>query len=193
MKQNFWKISSAFALGAFMLASCASTAHIEKDETANFGKYKTFTWLHGDENKLEKQSTLAESKIRLAVTQELQKSGWKQAKNNPDVLLDYDLLVERSSKEKKEPVYSQSYNRLVYNPYTRRYVSVYYPSQFMGYESYEEIIKEGTVTVTMIDAKTDKVVWQGWTTDEVNNRNITSREIQNAVHSIFKKFDVVKN
>jgi hypothetical protein len=45
----------------------------------------------------------------------------------------------------------------------------------------------------MIDAKTDKTVWQGWTTDEVNSRNLTSKEIQYAVKSIFRKFDVAKN
>ena len=44
----------------------------------------------------------------------------------------------------------------------------------------------------MTDAETDKMVWQGWTTDEVNNRNITSKEIQNSVKSIFRKFDVAK-
>jgi hypothetical protein len=44
----------------------------------------------------------------------------------------------------------------------------------------------------MIDAKTDKMVWQGWTTEEVNNKNLTSKEIQKAVASIFRKFDVAK-
>jgi hypothetical protein len=45
----------------------------------------------------------------------------------------------------------------------------------------------------MIDTKTDKTVWQGWTTDEVNSKNLTSKEIQNSVRSIFKKFDLAKN
>jgi hypothetical protein len=39
--------------------------HIEKDETVNFNKYKTFTWLHGENGKLENQSDLIESKIRV--------------------------------------------------------------------------------------------------------------------------------
>jgi hypothetical protein len=192
MKRINWKAWGAAALSSVMLASCATTAHIEKDESVNFSNYKSFTWLHGNEAKLDKQSDLAESKIRIAVTQELQKSGWKQTENNPDVILDYDLLVERASKEKKEPVYSQPYSRLVYNPYTRRYATIYYPSQFLGYESYEKLIREGTITITMIDAKTDKMVWQGWTTEEVNNKNLTSKEIQKAVASIFRKFDVAK-
>lgn len=193
MKRTFWKAWGAVALGSVMLISCASTAHIEKDESVNLSNYKTFTWLHGDEGKLENTSDLAETKIRTAVTQELQKNGWKQVKTKPDVLLDYDVLVERASKEKKEPVYSHPYSRLVYNPYTRRYATIYYPSQFIGYESYQELIKEGTITITMIDAKTDKVIWQGWTTSEVNSKNLTSKEIQKAVSSIFKKFDVAKS
>jgi hypothetical protein len=81
----------------------------------------------------------------------------------------------------------------VYNPYARRYTTIYYPSQFQGYERDERPIREGTVTISMIDTKTDKTVWQGWTTDEVNSRNLTTKEIQNSVRSIFKKFDIAKN
>ncbi len=192
MKTISFKAWLIAALGSFILLSCGTTAHIEKDESANFNSYKSFTWLHGDEGKLENQSDLIESKVRQAVTLELEKAGWKQTKNKPDVILDYDLLVERASKEKREAVYSQPGSRLVYNPYTRRYATVYYPSQFLGYESVEQLIKESTITITMIDAKTDKMVWQGWTTEEVSNRNITQKEIQRAVASIFKKFDVAK-
>jgi hypothetical protein len=54
------------------------------------------------------------------------------------------------------------------------------------------VIREGTITVTMIDAKNDKTVWQGWTTAEVNNRNLTNKEIQKAVANIFKKSELAK-
>jgi len=192
MKTINFKAWLIAAVGPFILLSCGTTAHIEKDDNVNFNSYKSFTWLHGDEGKLENQSDLIESKVRQAVSLELEKAGWKQNKNKPDVLLDYDLLVERASKEKREPMYSQPTTRVIYNPYTRRYATIYYPSQFLGYDSYEQLIKESTITITMIDAKTDKTVWQGWTTGEVNNRNITQKEIQKAVASIFKKFDVAK-
>jgi hypothetical protein len=192
MKKINLKTAIVAVLGIGLLAGCASSAHIEKDETVNFSKYKTFTWVHGDNGKLESQSDLVESKIRNAVTKEFEKIGWRESKGRPDVLLDYDVLVERSSKPQNEPVYSQPYSRTVFNPYTRRWATIYYPSQFLGYESYEKIIKEGTITVTMIDTKTDKTVWQGWTTGEVNSRNLTNKEIQKAVASIFKKSDLVK-
>ena len=108
-------------------------------------------------------------------------------------MIDYDILVEKSVKELSNPVYSQPYSRLIYNPYTRRYASVYYPSQFLGYDREQKAVREGTVTITLIDSKTDKTVWQGWTTDEVNSRNLTSKEVQNLIKSIFKKADLAKN
>lgn len=188
---------SGFAVIVFLLASCATTAHYEKDDNVNFGDYKTFAWVDvtesGQKNK-NRRSNLTEQKIKDAVNKELAKSaGWKEVKNRPDVFLSYDVLVERSSKESTSPVYSRPYTRVFFNPRTRRYVNVYYPSQFVGYERDEQSIREGTVTISIIDARNDKTVWQGWTTDEVNSRNLTSREIQNSVRSIFKKFDLAKN
>ncbi len=179
----------------FLLAGCASTAHIEKDDTADFSTYKTFAWASKADAKNEhKNVDLSAQKLKQAVSNELQKSaGWKETTNHPDVLLSYDVLVERNIKESSNPVYTRPYSRLIYNPYTRRYATLYYPSQFIGYDRDERPIKEGTVTISMIDTKTDKMVWQGWSTDEVNSRNFTSKEIQSAVRSIFKKFDIAKN
>jgi Domain of unknown function (DUF4136) len=132
--------------------------------------------------------------MREAVSKELEKSaGWKESKKNPGVLLSYDVLVEKTVQQRSDPVYSRPFTRTYYNPYTRRFVNVYYPSQFRGYDNYDVPSREGTVTITMIDANTEKTVWQGWTTDEVNSKNISSKEIQNSVRAIFKKFDIAKN
>ena len=188
---------SGIIIFVFLLASCSSTAHIEKDDNADFTCYKSFAWVDKDgegRNDRNKNNDLTELRIREAVNKELEKSaGWKEVKNRPDVLLTYDVLVEKGIKENNNPVYSRPYSRLLYNPYTRRYTTLYYPSQFMGYERDERSIREGTVTISMIDTRTDKTVWQGWTTDEVNSKNLTSKEIQNSVRSIFKKFDLAKN
>ena len=179
-----------------LLGSCASTAHIEKDDAADFSNYKTYAWLEkdSDDKAGSKNNDLVELKIRNAVNAELVKNvGWKESKNNPDIILSYDVLVERNVEERNDPVYSRPYTRTVYNPYTRRYTTIYYPSQFMGYDRDQRVVREGTVTLTMIDTKTNKAVWQGWTTDEVNGRNLTKKEIDNSVRAIFKKFDVAKN
>ena len=196
MMRNLKLWSGSMAI-VFLLASCASTAHIEKDDNTDFSKYRTFSWVEKegqDKNDRKKNNDLAEQKIRDAVSKELEKTaGWRESKNNPDVLLSYDVLVERSVKQESDPVYSRSFTRTFYNSYSRRFYNVFYPSRFMGYDNYDVNTREGTVTISMIDADTEKTVWQGWATDEVNNRNMTSKEIQSSVRAIFRKFDIAKN
>ena len=191
------KLWSGYLSFVFLLASCASTAHIEKDDNTDFSKYKTFAWIDKDgegKHDRNKSNDLTERKIREAVSKELEKSaGWKESKSRPDVLLSYDVLVEKTVQQRSDPVYSNPFTRTYYNPYTRRFVNVYYPSQFRGYDNYEVPSREGTITITMLDTKTEKTVWQGWTTDQVNSKNISSKEIQNSVRAIFRKFDIAKN
>ena len=195
--KKYWKAWSGSLAVVFLLASCAPTAHIEKDDTADFKSYRTYAWIDKDgEGKKDRNRSndLAEQKIREAVNKELESSaGWKESKKNPDILLSYDLLVERSVKNQPDAVYSQPFTRTFYNPYRGRFFNVYYPSQFMGYDNRNVPVREGTVTITMTDARTDKAVWQGWSTGEIDSRNMSSKEITAGVRKIFKKFDIAKN
>jgi len=195
MKKNMLQTLGGVAVAALILTGCASVAHVEKDNNADFSKYKTYSWIDRDgsgKQDRNHRNDLMEQNIRAAVNRELQEEGWRETKNRPDILVSYDVLVEKSVKQQNDPVYSRSYSRTFFNPYTRRYINVFYPSQFQGYDNYEVPVKEGTITVTMIDANTDKMVWQGWTTDEVNSKNLTHKEIRNSVRSIFRKFDTAK-
>lgn len=183
----------AFMFAVVLLAACSNTAHIEKDPSTSLGNYKTYSWIENGENNAKARShknDIAEANIRKAVNQQLEKNGFTEVKRNPDLLLTYDLLVEKSVKEKNDPVYSRSFSRLFYNPYSRRFGTIYYPSQFLGYDNYSTPVREGTVTISFIDPKTDKTIWQGWATDEINSSHMTGKEIQKNVKSIFRKFDV---
>jgi hypothetical protein len=195
MKSMKWKLLGSIAIAAFIIVGCSAPVHVEKDDNVDFSKYITFAWVDKDgagKRDRDKSNDLMEQKFKTAVTKALDKQGWRIDNRRPDVLINYDVLVERNTKRESDPVYSQPFTRTFYNPYSRRYYSVYYPSQFMGYDDYSRAVREGTVTITVTDANTDRVVWQGWTTDEVNSRNLTSKEINNAVKSIFRKFDVAR-
>jgi hypothetical protein len=123
------------------------------------------------------------------VNEELKDLGWKEVTENPDALVSYDFLVEREIVSQSDPVYTQPFNRYYYNPYTRRWNSIYFPSQFIGYDNYEVPVREGTLTISLIDAKTDRRIWQGWTTEEMNNSRLTSVEIGKSIRNIFNRFD----
>ena len=193
MKKNWtlWSLSLGIV---FLLAKCGPSTHIEKDDNTDFNRYKTFAWIDRDgKSKIGSANDLAERKIKEAVNKELEKTaGWRETTRNPDVLLSYDVLVEKSVKSVNDPVYSRPFTRTFYSPYSRRFINVYYPSQFMGYDNYDVPTREGTVTISMIDADTDKTVWQGWSTAEVDSRKMTSKEIESSVKAIFRKFDVAK-
>lgn len=180
-------------LPIILAISCAAPAYVEKDETADFSRYKTYAWI--DNNKKDDKNRHTEfmkKHVHDAANAQLVKEGWREDRSKPDVLISYDLLVEKTTREQSNPVYSRPYQRIYYNPFYRRYGTIYYPSTFMGYDNDTETVREGTLTITMVDAKTDKTIWQGWTTDDVNSRNVTQKEIQSSVNSIFRKFDVVK-
>ena len=191
MKAINWVAAVAMSAALFV-TGCAGTAHIEKDKSADFTKYKTYAWVEKPETKETKKAMkngITETNIRNSVNEQLQKIGWKEVNANPDVMVNYELLVDKTEKQQRDAVYTQPFTRSYYNRYTGRVNTYYYPSQFSGYDTYTTTVKEGTVTITMIDNRTDKAVWQGWTTSELNSNKITGREIDQSVKTIFKKFD----
>jgi hypothetical protein len=191
IRSMIW-VSVVAISAALLITGCAGTAHIEQDKSADFSKYKTYAWVEKPETKEAKRTRkneLTEANIHNAVNKQLQKIGWVEVNKSPDIMVNYELLVERSDREQKDAVYSPSFTRSYYNRYTGRVNTYYYPGQFSGYDTYTTTVKEGTVTITMIDNRTDKAVWQGWTTSEVNSRKMTGKEIDQSVKTIFKKFD----
>jgi hypothetical protein len=192
MKKKLAVLLAVFVSLAFIMTSCSSTTHFEKDRLTDFSHYKTFAWLDHSNGKKGKVNNLEEQNVQEAVSKELQKSGWKEVTSKPDVIVSYDVLIEKGIRKQSDPIYSPATSRLYFNPYTRRYGTIFYPSQFWGYQDYTVPIREGTLTITMTDANTDKTIWQGWTTEDVNNKYLTRREIQSSVKSIFRKFDIAK-
>lgn len=193
MKKTQWLLGVVMSL--FILSGCANKVYVQKDNTFDFSKVKSYAWVDRTQKDKDTITTktrindLTDRKIRQSIDKNLQAIGWNEVKNNPDVLLVYDIDVQKENRNVSNPVYSQPTSRWFYNPYRRRYFSVYYPSQFVGYNNTTETVKEGTLTLTMLNVDTDKTIWQGWTTSLVNSKNLTDREIDNNVKAIIKKLD----
>ena len=181
----------ALATTVFLI-SCSTPVYVEKDDSANLNNYKTYMWVEtrtSETDNNERSTSYADISVHNAVNSELKKLGWREVSENPDALISFDILVERTTESKSDAVYSRPFSRMFYNPYTRRWSTIYYPSQFMGYQNYEVPVKEGTISVTIIDAKSDKSIWQGWTTENMNYSRFTGDEISRSIRNIFKKFD----
>ena len=184
-------IGLAVAAGV-ALAACSSKVYVQRDETAHLARGTTYMWIDTKANQNDTRSVtaFAQREVRTAVNQQLAKEGWTEVNNNPDVLVSYDILVQRSTQLQSDPVYTQPFTRTYFNPYMRRWGTIYYPSQFIGYDNYNVPVREGTITITITDAHTDKAVWQAWTTETLDNTKMTANVVDKSVKNIFKKFDV---
>jgi len=188
---KLWYYSAILAVTGLLTISCSSPVHVQKDDSVNLSDYKTYMWVDtraSETDNSARAAAYADIAVRNSVNAELRKKGWQEVTESPDVLLSYDVLVERSVEQKSDPVYSQPFSRMYYNPYTKRWSTIHYPSQFLGYQNYEVPVKEGTITISVIDADTDKAVWQGWTTENMNYTRFTEDEISRGIRNIFSKF-----
>jgi hypothetical protein len=170
--------------------SCSARAYVEKDSGSNLSNYKTYMWVNAlaNENDVSTRATaFADLPVHNAVNGELQRWGWKAANENPDVLISYDILVEKDVETQNDPVYSQPYSRYYYNRFTNRWSGIYYPSQFLGHQQYQVPVKEATITITMMETRTDKKIWQGWTTERLGSSGVTDLNVKKSVRNIFRK------
>lgn len=181
----------AALVGLTALVSCGPVAYIEKDPAANLATYNTFAWVEtrsNQDNNGQSTTSFASLSVQNAVNEQLKQKGLTMTDNNPDLLISYDLLVQRDVETRNDPLYTQPLVRYFYNPYFSRWSSLYYPSRFVGYDSYSVPVNEATLTISMMDTKTDKTVWQGWASQNVNSGRPSPEEIREKVQSILRKF-----
>jgi hypothetical protein len=181
---------------AFVITGCGVQSYVEKDPSVNLNSYKTYAWI-GDKNSNRKTDKpykdFQESYLTDLISQQLEKNGFVKSKSNPDILIDYDIMIENEVRHQSEPLYSRSFVRYFYNPYTQRINSRYYPSRYMGQNTYDVPYKSGTITINIVDNDSKKLVWQGWAETEVTTKRIAKDDMNKIVKSIFKKMDIAKN
>jgi hypothetical protein len=192
MKKAHVFLGSILVLAAIAFTGCGVSAHVEKDPSVDLKNYKTFAWLtdhNGSHKEGRNYQNFQEKNLKEMVNAQLEKNGWRMVRSNPDVLIDYDIMVENDVKNQSESVYSRPYVRYFYNPYTKRINSVYYPSQYMGENSYAVPYRSGTITLNFVDTKSNNLVWQGWAETEITNKRLQQDDMKKVVKAIFKKFN----
>ena len=48
MKATNWKLFGSIAVAMLMIVGCSAPVHVEKDDTVDFSRYKTFAWVDKD-------------------------------------------------------------------------------------------------------------------------------------------------
>lgn len=171
----------------------------QADPNTNFSNYQTYAWLHRDrashKNDSRFNNEIIEGEIMEYSCQTLDRRGLKLDTLKADLLLDYNIATTEKVKQVEEPVYGSYYprRRYYYNPYSTG-GWMYYPyytgptTYISGYRTVDVPYKEGTIIIYAIDAKTNKMVWQGWAEGEVENASSFQKSLKKNVKAILKKF-----
>lgn len=130
----------------FAFAGCNVKVHSSFDRTQDFSEYKTFCWLNGCEFTYTGPTYLNDSllreKIKNSIIAELNKKGFTQNDNQPDLLIDFHISVKNESSIIYHHNDDDHYN---YKPFPE-----------------EEIINylKGTIVIDMVDKSAGKMVWR---------------------------------
>jgi Domain of unknown function (DUF4136) len=189
----YMKLLSFIFYITIALSGCAPAIYSDQDSGADFSRYKTFAWYAKPTQNFKSQrfdNQIVESNVKNYASTELKARGFTVQVDTPDVLLDYEVAVERKTEQVSNPVYSHPYNYTYYNPATRSYGMATTPSYVMGYQTQNVPYEEGTLTIMVIDRRTNRLVWKGWSDGTVSDEQTYESEIVSDIHRIFKKFPV---
>ena len=164
-------MTAAFAAGC---ATLTVSSHIERD--ANFVDYVTYDW--GPPDKLPVGDPRLDNNpffndyVKGAIEKKLAAKGYELAMTGePDLLIHYHASVnQRVEVYETDSRYGYSYG----NDQPR----------VVDYE-------QGTLVVDVVDAKTSKVIWRGWSQDVMNGVINDQRRLEKQVDEGIKKMMIL--
>jgi len=184
---------SLFVLALPVVVSAQT--RVDLDRHKDFSRYKTFT-LEVDppiraDGVVDEYNTLAENRLRQAVTRELRVRGLEATE------VGADLTVRVSSRETEQTVVQSSGWHTYPYPWgwSRRWGywggprSWGYWGPYAG-EIWTDRYLEGSVTIDVIDGETGELVYRARVTDEIGNDLDT--QVIKMIDKAFKKFPVKK-
>jgi hypothetical protein len=181
---------SSLLVVAFPVAALAEV-RVDLDRHKDFSQYRTFNVEIGalvrPDGSVDETNTLAENRIRQAVTSELLARGLEPTDEGPSLLVRVSgRNTERVSVISSGPVYPRYYWRRRWG-YWRPYRYGYWGTPY-----YEDVwtrrYLEGALTVDVIESRTGALVYRALVTDEVGKD--LDKQVTKSIDKAFKKFPV---
>jgi len=181
-------------LAASMLISC-SQLKITSSKTDNddLSAYKTYAWVAPGDTAL---NTRRDDKryavlIEKSANAELQKKGMTIDSQNPDAVFMFDTQIDEKTETRMAPVTDNSFTIGGYSygyGGTGYYAGSYNPMH--GLETANITVNEGTISYSMFDRKTGKLLWRGTGSQPLTLKTNIPKVIKKATKFIFTKFPV---
>ena len=90
---------------AFIITGCGVQSYVEKDPSVNLNSYRTYAWIGEKSSKKNDKpyKDFQDTYLTSLISQHLEKNGFVKAKSNPDVLIDYDVMIENEVRGERMP------------------------------------------------------------------------------------------
>lgn len=177
-----WLVAAVLAT---LLAACATGPRVrtDYDPTADFGRYNTWGFYSPIAMDESGYSTWISDRIKDNVRREMDARGYRYVDKDPDLQVNFQGIVREKTDVWSVPrtdfQYFYSYRRRAYFA-----VPVWYDDTQVSQYT------EGTLTVDLVDAKRNRMVWTGAAIGRVTNKTPQQRmaEVDTAIASIYAQF-----
>jgi hypothetical protein len=156
----------------FAAASVAQQVKTDFDRSADFSRYKTYSW-----QKVQSPDALWVDRIKAAVNSALAARGWNQVPSGGDVAV---LAIEMT---RNQQTLNTFYDNFGGGWGWRRGGG----GGFGTATTTEETYKVGTLVVDLFDASTKKLIWRGSSSDTLSDKS--DKNIKNLDKGVQKMFD----
>jgi Domain of unknown function (DUF4136) len=170
---------------ALAFSGCASTPNTISNVApgVDFSQYSTFGFVANPATNNANYEALETSYLKVAVSQELDRRGMSYSET-PDILINFYINTKEKIRSRSVPTMGAYYGwrHSYYDPWVG----------YGGYETHIDQFTEGTLNIDVVDASTNKLVWEGSVSGRVTDRNIRDLEatIDDAVKAIMVDFPV---
>lgn len=168
-----------------LLAGCATGPRIstDADPEADFSRYRTWAFYEPIAMEQSGYSTWLTERIRADVRREMEARGYTYDESSPDLRVNFQGIVAE-----KTNVYSvpRTDYQVFYSYRHRSYFAV----PFWYDETQVNRYTEGTLTVDLVDAAHNRLVWTGAAIGRVTRKDPQERaaEVDRAISEIFLRY-----
>lgn len=171
-----------FFLCSILLNSCSEQLYVtsDYDRSVDLTQYKTFEWAENQEQ-ISKYNPMIDNelnrkRIKDAMEKEITNLGLIRDQTEPDLLIDFHLLIDENT----------HYVAHDYYPFPYRYWPEYSISSYT--------VKSSTIIIHFVDFNKEQLVWQGTGNSKITDppTPYTEERIRNAVKAILDQFSKAK-
>lgn len=172
-------------LATAMLAACATAPRVrtDHDPTADFGKYRTWSFYSPIAMEESGYSTWISDRIKDNVRKEMEARGYRYVEASPDLQVNFQGVVQDRTEVFSMPRSGVQY---FYNYRRNAYVGV--PVWYD--DTHVSRYREGTLTVDLVDARRNRMVWTGDAIARVVKKTPEQKmaEVDQAINAIFLQY-----